>query len=79
MKTYSHEFYVNRHEDTFHSASIVVKAESFWGNSREYEQYLQAIEANPAFSLYSRRGRKAERRIGLPARRRFGRHGASPS
>lgn len=31
----------------------VVKAESFWMDSREYKQYLRAIEVHPGLSLYS--------------------------
>jgi hypothetical protein len=31
----------------------IVESESFWNNSREYKQYLDAIEADPQLSLYS--------------------------
>ena len=31
----------------------IVKSESFWNSSREYKQYLRAIEADPGLSLYS--------------------------
>jgi len=31
----------------------IVERESFWNNSREYKQYLHAIEADPQLSLYS--------------------------
>jgi hypothetical protein len=31
----------------------IVATESFWNNSREYKQYLDAIESDPQLSLYS--------------------------